>query len=418
MQKINSILDFYKMIPDPHQIKLSNEGFSILKENGLVYFAMEERTRKTLTALLLCEKLPKNNILVLTKKKALDGWQETLEKWAHTKNYVATNYDQVKKLSGNYDYVILDESHAFLSGYPKPSAIWKTVKLLTKGKLVMYLSATPHAQGYQLLYHQLALSDWSPWKQYKNFYAWHQEYALRDKNGETERKYIPGRYVETYQRIDENKVLKDINHLFIRKTRKELGFEQEPTDILHYVDLSEPVKKAYNHILKHKLLTFSNQGKEYELVADSPMKLRCSLHELEGGTMKIDNKQSVTLGNNEKIDYIKKTWGDKKSVVIMYNYVQEKIKLEQHFKKAIILQATSYAEGVDLSCYTHLVIYSQNFSVAKHTQRRARQANKNRIEEIKVHFILSKKCISEQVYNTVSVKKTNFVDSIFNKKEI
>ena len=59
------------MIPWQHQIDISHNALAIIQENGLVYLAMQERTGKTLTALLVCEKLPKDRILVLTKKKAL-----------------------------------------------------------------------------------------------------------------------------------------------------------------------------------------------------------------------------------------------------------------------------------------------------------------------------------------------------------
>ena len=65
-----------------------------------------------------------------------------------------------------------------------------------------------------------------------------------------------------------------------------------------------------------------------------------------------------------------------------------------------------------------MIIYSQDFSTARHTPRRARQANKNRKDEILVHYLLVKKAISEQVYDTVSVNKTNFVDSTYIREEI
>ena len=66
----------------------------------------------------------------------------------------------------------------------------------------------------------------------------------------------------------------------------------------------------------------------------------------------------------------------------------------------------------------HLIIYSQDFSTARHTQRRARQANMNRDEPIIVHYLLVKGGISEQVYNTVTINKTNYVDLLFERKEL
>jgi hypothetical protein len=100
-------------------------------------------------------------------------------------------------------------------------------------------------------------------------------------------------------------------------------------------------------------------------------------------------------------------------MVIMYQYIAEGQKLRASFKNALILQGTSFAEGIDLHAYKHLIIYSQDFSTARHTQRRARQANLNRLEPIKVHYILVKGGISSNVYKSVSVNKKNFVDTVF-----
>jgi len=153
------------------------------------------------------------------------------------------------------------------------------------------------------------------------------------------------------------------------------------------------------------------------LVCDTSPKLRTSLHQLEGGTIKIDDDRFV-LANNEKVDFIKHKFGDSDSLVIMYNYIAEKEKLEAAFKHAKVLQATSYAEGVDLHEYDDLVIYSQDFSTARHTQRRARQCNQKRTKPITVHYLLVKGGISAQVYKTVSLNKKNFVDSVFTRSKI
>ncbi len=406
----------------PHQEQISDEGLNKLDLHNIVYLAMEERTGKSITSLLICEKRPKTkSTLIITKKKSLDGWKDTLGKFRTTKKYKLVNFHQAHKvLSYEYDTIIIDEAHAYISGYPKRSAMWKAIAALCVGKPIIYCSATPHAQGYQLLYNQLAISSYSPFKEYKTFYKWYEAFGERDKDG-----YLLTVRINAYRkafdhkRIDAKKVLPLVQHLFITKTRAELGFEQEPEDVVHYVALSENIKTIYNYILKHKIFEFYSEelNKDITLVCDSPMKLRFALHMLEGGSFKVD-ADYIVLSNTEKIDYILKTWGDTKDLVIMYNYIQDAVKLKRFFKNATILQGTSYAEGVDLSMYKHLVIYSQDFSTSKHTQRRARQANKDRTEEIKVHFLLVKNAISEQVYKAVSINKVNFVDSIFNQMEL
>jgi hypothetical protein len=125
-----------------------------------------------------------------------------------------------------------------------------------------------------------------------------------------------------------------------------------------------------------------------------------------------------TLENNERIEYILNIFGDSDNLCIMYNYIAEEYKLKEYFKHAKILQATSFAEGVDLAHIKDLVIYSQDFSTARHVQRRARQASKNRVEPIEVHFLLTKKAVSEQVYETVAINQKNFVDSTFKRELI
>ena len=157
--------------------------------------------------------------------------------------------------------------------------------------------------------------------------------------------------------------------------------------------------------------------KRQDIVCEASVSQLTKLHQIEGGTIKTD-ETSITLPNTEKIDYIKQTWGDTDQVVIFYHYKQEELKLKAHFKNAHILQAVSFAEGVDLSMYETLIIYSMNFSTAQYTQRRARQANYYRDKPIIVHYLLVKDGISEQVYNCVAKNKRNFVDRYFNRCEL
>lgn len=396
------------MIPYDYQRELSKEAATILREHMIVYLAMEERTGKTLTSLLVAEQLANvMNVLVVTKKKALPGWTETLEVFPHAKNYTVVNYHQVHKVLVKPDLIILDESHNYISAFPKVGKLWKAVNALTTSVPLIYISATPYAQGPQQLFHQFKLSSWSPWHKHKNFYNWFKLY------GKPYTLDIAGIKVPQYDRCHNELILGACEHLFITKTREELGFEHEPEDKLHQITLNPDTRKIYNELVQHDLVNL-DMGL---LVADTGSKLRTSLHQLEGGTIKLDAERYV-LSNNEKVDYILEKFGDKPSLVIMYNYIAEFTKLSKHFKHAKILQATSFAEGVDLHEYDDLVIYSQDFSTARHTQRRARQCNKKRAKPITVHYLLVKDAISSQVYKTVSQNKRNFVDSVFKRSKL
>jgi len=373
------------MIPRPEQIEMADAVEQLLRKYAIAVLAAEERTGKTLASIVAIERLPVFNVLVLTTKKALSGWDSTLRNYTHEHIYTVTNYHQAHKYANfNYDLVVLDECHNYLTAYPKPSQMWKEIRQITLGKPILYMSATPHAQGYAMLYHLFKLSSFGPWNNYTNFYSWHKAYGIPYSLE------INGIAIPQYDKVQP--VVKEVvEHLFYTKTRAELGFEFEPEDVLHYIEPSEYLKAAYNQLQKHKII-YTDFCKE-PLVCDTQSKLRAALHMLEGGTCKI-GKIAYQCKNREKIDYILEHWGDTEDLVIMYNYIEEFNKLSAVFKKAKILHGTSNAEGVELAEYRHLVIYSQDWRTAKHTQRRARQASKARTEDIKVHFLLIKNAIT------------------------
>ena len=110
------------------------------------------------------------------------------------------------------------------------------------------------------------------------------------------------------------------------------------------------------------------------LVCDSVMKERTSLHMIEGGVAKIDDEY-LFLGNTEKIDYIKKEWGDADDIGIMCHFIGERLLIKENFKKARIYSSNAHAEGVDLSHLRVFIIYSSGYSGAKFIQRRDRIIN-------------------------------------------
>jgi hypothetical protein len=408
------------MTPYKHQLKGAKESYDILAKYGLVYISWKERCGKTLTAILVVEQSTRSKVLVLTKKKAIGGWLETIKAYNPKDEYTVINYEGIHrgyntpkgkrkyKLKYNpkdYDIIILDEAHNSLSSFPKTSAIWSSVALLCVGQPIIYLSATPNAQGYHQLFNQLRLSEWSPFTE-RNPYRWFEKYGISSK--------VRTSYglQETYKKC-KTSVWDEVKHLFNTLTRKEIGFEHEPNDVIHYVELGVDVKKIYNDCIDNEMLELG------ELVSplDSSMKLRTTLHMLESGVAKIEDEY-ILLDNDEKIRAILDEFGDSEHNVIMYNYIAEQTKLLKYFKKTKILSGISFSEGVDLSMYDTLIILSQNFSTSKHSQRRARQANMKRTEPINVHFYLVKGAISEQVYKTVSLNKTNYIDSMFERETL
>ena len=168
----------------------------------------------------------------------------------------------------------------------------------------MYLSATPNAQTYAQLFNQLALSDWSPFWKYTTYKAWHADYGIPYTQ------YLYKQKVDMWDRVKDDIVKAKTEHLFVTMTRKELGFEHEPEDVIHWIKLSDKTKALYNYVLKHKVYEVRP---DVYIEYDTKTKLRFGLHMLEGGTLKRSyptlnsrnkptmSSESIVLDANEKV---------------------------------------------------------------------------------------------------------------------
>lgn len=389
------------MKPYQHQIEKAKLCYDILKQKGYVYLAGKPRSGKTYTAILTCEMSGRiNNVLVLTKKNAISGWDKftTLPKLKHT--YYVTNYEQVHKLKkGLFDLVIIDESHN-IGAFPKPSKRWKEIKKLCYDLPHIHLSGTAIVESANSIYHQMSISKWTPFK-YKNFYDFFRVYGVPY--------YIRamGREIRQYDKF-KPELLDKINEFTIYMTQEEAGIDIQATDKVHYVELDDNTKKLYNELQKEQIIELNH---DIHIVCDTTMKLRVALHQIESGVIKVDDEY-IELGNTEKIDYIKRTFGDSEDVGIMCHFIGERQLLQKYFKKAKIYSSNAHAEGVDLSHLKHFVILSSDYSGSKFIQRRDRIINTNGSNTTVVNHILVRKAISEQVYKQVS-KKMDFNNSTY-----
>lgn len=397
-----------------YQKELASRVVERLNQHNLAYLSAEERVGKTFVALACIRLLEYKNVLIISKKRALPDFENSINKFfgslAVRPDITLINYESLHKVSkgSKFDFVIIDEAHHALSSYPKPSKSAKLVQSLVYDVPVLFMSATPCGQSRAQLFHQLNVSKFSPFDKYKNFYEWFREFGI------SRFVWVSGRQVMKYDDIREDLILPIFERYFVSFSREQAGFEFAPTDKLHYVEVPEQVEHVYKALEKDDILYLPN-NRTY--TPDNITKQLKLLHQLEGGSVKLDDGEVVYLGGdfNFKIDYIKKTFGDVDSLVIFYEYIAEGELLRNNFQNALILQGTSFAEGIDLSHMETLVIYSQNFSSSKYTQRRARQCNKFRSKEIEVHFLLCKGFISDLVYDCVANKHKNFTSSIYER---
>lgn len=397
-----------------YQKEAVKKAQQIFSQKSLVYLACEERTGKTFIALSLLTLNGFARPLVITKKAAISGWTDAIKQFYP--HYLETaeiiNFQSLHKITrSDFDCVIIDEAHANLGGYPRPSKTARLVQKMVYEKPIVFCSATPSAQTYASLFHQLNVSKFSPFSHYRNFYEWFKRYGIPQMI-----RGVGGRQIVKYDNIKYDEIAPLFEYYFVFLTRKDTQFfSVEPEDELVYVEPSDFTRKAIKTLKQRKCLELFGE----KVVLDTISKEMHVLHEIEGGAIKVDDKNTWYLENddaigvNEKIAYIKRRWGDSADFVIFYEYIAEGDLLRRHFNNAVILQGTTFAEGVDLSHLSHAVVFSMNFSTAKYIQRRCRLCSPTRKTPIKVYYLIYKGLLSDKLYSVVADKRQNFTTKIY-----
>ena len=126
-EKMNSKLKFRD-----YQEEIIAKGKTILTSKKFLYLAMEVRTGKTLTSLGIAEELGFENVLFITKKKAISSITADTNLLCPSYVFFVINYESLHKVPDvKWDLIICDEAHS-LGSYPKPSKRAKAVKELIK----------------------------------------------------------------------------------------------------------------------------------------------------------------------------------------------------------------------------------------------------------------------------------------------
>ena len=81
-----------------YQSEIISKATDLLYKNKLLYLAMEVRTGKTLTSLGVCNNLPVNNVLFITKKKAISSIENDYDMLAPDFYLQVINYESLHKI--------------------------------------------------------------------------------------------------------------------------------------------------------------------------------------------------------------------------------------------------------------------------------------------------------------------------------
>tara|TARA_R110000796_G_scaffold51680_8_gene121957 strand:- start:6624 stop:7862 length:1239 start_codon:yes stop_codon:yes gene_type:complete len=391
----------------PYQKDIIDKGHSIVLLKGFVYLAMEVRTGKTLTSLGIAQKLGVQNVLFLTKKKAISSIEHDYGLLNPDYNISVINYESMHKLPNiKWDVIIADEAHG-MGAFPKPSKRAKDLNKLiyrTKARVIL-LSGTPTPESYSQMYHQVYGIANNPFSKYRNFYAFAQDYVK-----------LTSKRINGYEIKDYGGGLKHILDVMspytVSYSQEEAGFVVETTEKVLEVSL-QPYTYAIMNQLKAKLVV---EGKEEVILADTAVKLMMKIHQLSSGTVKFESGNSKVL-DDTKARFIKHKFSNQK-IGIFYKFKEELNALKSVFKdkltesieefdatdKSIALQIVSGREGISLRMADSLVYYNIDFSATSYWQSRDRMTTKDRLKN-NVYWIFAKGGIEADIYKAVTKKK-------------
>lgn len=392
-----------------------NKAVELLRSGKIPYLAFEPRCGKTHTALSIAARHHKGSdakVLFLTKKKAISSIQADYQEGGYNYNLTVTNFEQAPKLLPEYDLVIIDEAHSF-SSYPKPSLRWIETKRLTRGVPVVFLSGTPTPESYSQIFHQLQLSDFSPFRQFKNFYQWFKQYG------------IPGKIkINATQEINDYSKTRPelqliLQELFITMTRKEAGFSQEIKEQVHTVEMSTDTIKLFKTLRNERVCFPTNEN---TVTADTGGKLLQKCHQIASGTIIDDNGEYKVIDSSKARYLFSRFTGQK--IAIFYVFKSE-YDLISRFAESCGMkiaqspeefnstnQRTIYAgqivssrEGIDLRAADCLIMFNIHHASVSYWQSIARLQSQKRETPAAVHWLFSNTGLEEKIYKAVQNKK-------------
>jgi hypothetical protein len=397
-----------KVVLRDYQKDIVSKGAAILKKHGFVYLAMEVRTGKTLTSLSMADNINADNVLFITKKKAIGSITNDFDLLKPSFSICVINYESLHTIDPdiNWDLIICDEAHS-MGAFPKPSNRAEAVKeLIDKNNpMMILLSGTPTPESYSQMYHQVYGIPGNPFREFSSFYRFCDKYV------NVKQKKINGLLMNDYTRGLDT-ILTAMEPYTISYTQKEAGFNAETTEEVLEVQMKESTYKLIAKLKKDLVV----EGKEEVILGDTPVKLMMKVHQLCSGTIKFESGNSMIV-DYSKAEFIKEHFGGCK-IGIFYKFKEELNALKEVFgdqlttelsvfdetDKNIALQIVSGREGISLRNADYLVYYNIDFSATSYWQSKDRMTTKDRLEN-KVFWIFAKGGIEKDIYKAVTKKK-------------
>ena len=397
-----------------YQSEAVSKGSEILKAKGVLILNYMVRLGKSHIALSIGSNY--SNVLFVTKLKAISSIEKDYCTAGYTYPITIINYEQLHKHKSTYDLVIFDESHS-LAAFPKPSIRTKQAKrICANGCKVILMTGTLLPESNAQIFHQLFVSNYSPFRNYANFYKWHNDF------GTIKLKYTSYGTSNDYSVVNYENVIKYIQPIMLTYTQKEAGFVSEINEHFMTVEMKPSTYSIIDRLTKDLII----EAKSGVVLADTSVKLMQKVHQMYSGTVKFEDGNRIDFDDTKAVA-IKQRFAGKK-IAIFYKFIAELDAIKKHFdvtdsidefnnsNKTIALQIISGREGINLSSAEALVYYNIDFSAISYWQSRERCTTINRTHT-DVYWMFAKDGIEWQIYKAVA-KKKDFVLQTFKKWQV
>lgn len=322
------------------------------------------------------------------------------------------------EIEDNHNYLAEDILVHNCGAFPKASKYQKDIRKRFSKKPMIFLSGTPTPESFSQWYHQLQVTDKSPFKHYTNFYKWANDYVnITEQN-------LGYARVKVYKDGIESKILPQIQPYIITFTQAQAGFTSEVNEHILYCDMESITYEIIKRLKRDKIV----QGTSGLILGDTGVKIMNKIHQLSSGTCKFED------GTSKVIDYSKARFIEERfrfnKIAIFYKFKEELNALKSVYgsdltedldefnqtNKVIALQIVSGREGISLKDAKYLVYYNIDFSATSYWQSRSRLTTSDRPSN-DVYWIFSKGGIEKNIYKSVMNKK-NYTLSNFNRENI
>ena len=149
----------------------------------------------------------------------------------------------------------------------------------------MLMNATPSVETYAQFFHPLKVVGY--WTKYKSFYAWFKDFGIPSTQ-----RVAGGRQVQVYNKVKEKKILKAVQPLLVKGTRKDAGFTQHTTEIkLIKIKPKKKTLKIYDIMERDNYIEMDGQT----VTADMSVKVMSKLQQISSGFLYTMMSQCLSM---------------------------------------------------------------------------------------------------------------------------